>query len=117
MQRAAASGGSAVLDWKKVAFRSHDKGGRRNFFDRPTAMCARFEMHVTTLNVGLQSHDPHTHAPEEIILVTAGETKMQIADKFFPGTPGSIYYAGTKVPHAIENTGKAPCTYFAFQFE
>jgi (S)-ureidoglycine aminohydrolase len=117
LERSKRSGGSAVLEWDQVQFKPHDKGGRRNFFDRPTAMCERFEMHVTTLNVGFKSHDPHTHAPEEIILVTEGKTKMQISDKFYPGQPGSLYYAGSNVPHAIENTGKVPCTYFAFQFE
>jgi (S)-ureidoglycine aminohydrolase len=117
VERSKRAGGSAVTDWSQVQFKAHDKGGRRNFFDRPTAMCERFEMHVTTLNVGFKSHDPHTHAPEEIILVTDGKTKMQIGDKFYPGGRGSLYYAGSKVPHAIENTGSAACTYFAFQFE
>ncbi|RYF92282.1 MAG: cupin domain-containing protein [Chitinophagaceae bacterium] len=116
-ERGKQAGGSRVINWDTVAYRTHDKGGRRNMFDRPTAMTRRFEMHVTTLNKGFKSHDPHTHAPEEIILVTEGTTSMQLRDTFYPGKPGTIYYAGTLVPHAITNTGSGQCTYFAFQFE
>jgi (S)-ureidoglycine aminohydrolase len=111
------SGGSLVKDWSKIAFKPHDKGGIRNFFERPTAMCKRLEMHVTTLNQGIKSHDPHQHRAEEIVLVKDNKTKMQIADKFYKGNTGSIYYLGSNVLHAIQNDAVGTCTYFAFQFE
>jgi (S)-ureidoglycine aminohydrolase len=110
-------GRSMVKNWNTIEYKTHEKGGRRNFFDLPTAMSRRFEMHVTTLNKGFKSHDPHTHLPEEIILVTDGSTEMQVGDRFYTGGVGSIYYLGSNVPHAIRNTGTRPCTYFAFQFE
>lgn len=110
-------GGSLVKDWNKVEFKPHDKGGRRDFFERPTAMCKRFEMHVTTLNQGIKSHEPHTHKAEEIVLVTDNKTEMQIRDNFYKGGEGSIYYLGSNVAHAIQNDGVGSCTYFAFQFE
>lgn len=110
-------GGSLVVDWNTVSFKPHDKGGRRDFFERPTAMCRRMEMHVSTLNPGLKSHEPHTHRAEEIVLVTEGQTNMQIGDKFYDGGAGSLYYLGSNVPHAVQNSGEKPCTYFAFQFE
>ena len=115
--RGRTSGGSLVKDWSKIEFKPHDKGGIRNFFERSTAMCIRFEMHVTTLKQGIKSHDPHTHRAEEIILVTENKTEMQIADKFYKGNTGSIYYLGSNVSHAIQNDGIGTCTYFAFQFE
>ena len=115
--RGKSSGGSFVKDWSKIEFKPHDKGGIRNFFERPTAMCKRFEMHVTTLKKGIKSHDPHTHKAEEIILVINGKTEMQIGDKFYKGHEGSIYYLGSDVLHGIRNDGNENCTYFAFQFE
>ena len=117
VERGKTNGGSLVMDWNKIEFKPHDKGGRRDFFERPTAMCKRFEMHVSTLNQGLKSHDPHTHRAEEIVLVTEGKTEMQIADQFYKGKGGSIYYLGSNILHAIQNDDTAPCTYFAFQFE
>ena len=116
-ERGKSNGGSLVINWNKTVFKPHDKGGRRDFFERPTVMCKRMEMHVSTLNVGLKSHEPHTHRAEEIVLVTDGQTKMQIGDKFYKGGAGSIYYLGSNVPHAVQNSGEKPCSYFAFQFE
>lgn len=123
LARGIASGGSFVRDWSKLSFRKHDRGGIRRYFETPTAMCKRFEMHVTTLNPGIKSHEPHTHRAEEIVLVmensddSKNETEMQIGDQFFKGGAGDIYYLGSNVPHAIRNRGTAPCSYFAFQFE
>jgi (S)-ureidoglycine aminohydrolase len=111
------AGGSFVKDWNKIPFKPHDKGGIRNYFERPTAMGKRLEMHVTTLKEGIKSHEPHTHKAEEIVLVIDNKTEMQIGDKFYKGGEGSIYYLGSDVPHAIQNDGVGTCTYFAFQFE
>ena len=117
VERGKSAGGSGVKDWNNIAFKPHDKGGRRDFFERPSAMCRRMEIHVSTLNAGLKSHDPHTHRAEEIVLVTEGDTEMQIRDAFYKGRTGSIYYLGSNVSHAIQNRGTKPCTYFAIQFE
>ena len=116
-QRGERAGPSLVRDWNKIVFKPHDKGGIRNYFERPTAMCRRLEMHVTTLNEGLKSHDPHTHRAEEIVLVIENKTEMQIGERFYKGGPGTLYYLGSNIPHAIRNDGKGSCTYFAFQFD
>jgi (S)-ureidoglycine aminohydrolase len=116
-QRGTLGGGSMVRDESKLPFRPHDRGGVKNYFQRPTAMSKRFEMHVTTLKEGIKSHEPHTHRAEEIVLVISNETEMQIADKFYKGKVGDIYYLGSQVSHAIQNVGKGNCSYFAFQFE
>jgi (S)-ureidoglycine aminohydrolase len=117
VERGKGAGGSLVKEWGNVEFKPHDKGGRRDFFERPTAMFKRLEIHVTTLKASLKSHEPHTHHAEEIVLVIDGKTEMQIGDKFYQGKPGSIYYLGSNVPHALQNTGKVNTTYFAIQFE
>jgi (S)-ureidoglycine aminohydrolase len=89
----------------------------KSYFERPTAMCRRFEMHVTTLKEGLKSHDPHTHRAEEIIVVISNETQMQIGSNFYKAKAGDIYYLGSNILHGIQNAGKGNCSYFAFQFE
>lgn len=121
--RGKSGGGSFVMDWNKLPFIAHSRGGVRRYFERPTAMCRRFEMHVTTLNAGLTSHDPHTHRAEEIVLVlednasSKSETEMQIGDKFFKGEAGDVYFLASGVLHGIKNIGSTACSYFAFQFE
>jgi (S)-ureidoglycine aminohydrolase len=117
VNRGTAAGGSLIMDWNKIEFKPHDKGGRRDFFERPTAICTRFEMHVTTLKGGLKSHDPHTHRAAEMIVVIDGKTEMLIGDKMFKGEKGSIYYLPSNILHGIQNIGTGNCSYFAFQFE
>jgi len=117
MERGKENGGSFVKEWNKIELKPTDKGGVRNYFVRKTAMGSRLDIHVTTLNEGLKSHDPHTHRAEEMVLMIDGFTEMQIGDKFYKGTAGTIFYMGSNVPHAIRNEGKESTTYFAFQFE
>jgi (S)-ureidoglycine aminohydrolase len=116
-QHGYSNGGAIVMRWDEIPFRPHDRGGIRSYFERPTSMSRRFEMHVTTLNEGIKSHEPHTHRAEEIVLVLENKTEMQIGEKFFKGGEGDVYFLGSNVPHAIRNDGKGTCTYFAFQFE
>jgi (S)-ureidoglycine aminohydrolase len=111
------AGSSFVKDWNKVEFKPHDRGGVRTFFERPTAMLKRLEMHETTLNAGLKSHAPHTHAAKEIIVMMEGNTEMLIGEKTFKGKDGSVYFLESNILHGITNIGTTPCTYFAIQFE
>jgi len=80
-------------------------------------MSKRFEMHVTTLNVGIKSHEPHTHRAEEIVLMINGNTEMEIGNGLYKGTDGDLYFLGSNIPHAIKNIGTEPCMYFAIQWE
>lgn len=116
-ERGEKAGGSIIENWNDVEFKPHDRGGVRTFFERPTAMLKRLEMHVTTLNAGLKSHAPHTHVAKEIIVMMEGNTEMQIGEKTFKGKDGSVYFLESNILHGITNLGTTPCTYFAIQFE
>lgn len=117
------TGTSFVRQWEKLRFRTHDRGGVRSYFDQATVMSKRFEMHATTLNPGLKSHEPHTHRAEEIILMMqdtgsgAAKTEMLIGEQLYSGGAGDLFYVRSNELHGIRNTGDTPCTYFAFQFE
>jgi (S)-ureidoglycine aminohydrolase len=117
MDRGKRAGGSFMVDWNNIEFKPHGRGGIRNFFERPTAMLQRFEMHVTTLNAGIKSHDPHTHGAEEVVLLVSGNTEMQIAQSHQKANGGDLIYLSSNILHAIENIGKEPSTYFAFQWQ
>jgi (S)-ureidoglycine aminohydrolase len=117
LERGQKNGGSFVKFWDGIPFKPNNGGGRRDYFEHPTAMQKRFEIHVTTLKEGLRSHDPHTHRAEEIVLMIEGDTEMQIGEKFYKGKTGDFFYLGSNVLHAIRNEGTKPCIYFAIQFE
>jgi (S)-ureidoglycine aminohydrolase len=117
LQRARDAGGSFFIDFNDIEFKQHDKGGVRQYFNRPTAMMRRFDIHVTTLNAGLKSHDPHTHKAEEMVLMMDGNAEMQIADSFKRATSGDLIYLESMIPHAIKNDDTKPIMYFAIQWE
>lgn len=123
-ERGRKAGGSLMLNWDEVPFKAHDKGGRKDFFNRPTAMTKRFEMHTTTLNEGLMSHPPHTHKPAEIIFLVnsqgdeaASQVQETIDGNWHDAKVGDIIFLQSNSLHGIRNSGKGTCTYFAFQFE
>ena len=116
-KRGKKNGGSFTIDFNDLEYREHDRGGVRSYFRKATTMCPYYEMHVTNLNPGVKSHEPHTHNASEFIIMIEGETEMEIGDKVFTAKAGDIYFAPANVPHAIRNTGSAQAMYFAYQWE
>lgn len=115
-KRGKKNGGSSIIDYKALVYKEHDKGGIRNYFNRATAMCPYYEMHVTNLNQGIKSHDPHTHFATEIILITEGTTEMEMGNQKLKAKAGDVYFVPANLPHAIRNIGDRQAQYFAYQW-
>jgi (S)-ureidoglycine aminohydrolase len=115
-ERAKRNGGSFILNWNDLPMAKTEKGGRREFFNRPTSQLLKFEMHTTALNPGFDSHAQHTHKEEEIILLLRGNVTMHIANDFHKVAPGDVVFLPAQIPHALKNTGNEQCEYFAFQW-
>jgi len=116
MQRGKQAGGSVMIDWKDLTVKKTEKGESRPIFDRPTSMFARFEIHATTLNGGLESHPPHTHRAEEAMLVMQGTTAGSINGKDYPAGVGEMLLLRPDIPHNIKNTGTGQCWYYAMKW-
>ncbi len=115
-ERGKKAGPSFVMNWNDMVFKPHDKGGVRQLFDRQTKMLNRFDIHVTQLNAGNKSHDPHTHKNEEIILMLDGNAEMQIGESHQKANPGDVVLLNSNVLHNLTNIGTVPCLYFAIQW-
>ena len=116
LERAKQAGGSFMLDWNELQTKNTGKGYRRDFFNKATSQLNQFEMHTTALNADSVSHAPHTHVQEEVILILRGNVTMHIDGKLVPASAGDIVFLSSGVPHALLNTGKEQCEYFAFQW-
>lgn len=114
--RGSKAGASFAMNWNDMVFKPHNKGGVRQLFDRQTTMLNRFDIHVTQLNQGLKSHDPHTHTNEEIILMLDGHAEMQIGTDHQKAEPGDVVWLGSNILHNLSNIGDTPCLYFAIQW-
>jgi quercetin dioxygenase-like cupin family protein len=116
-ERGLLTGGSFVKDFGKTVFKPHERGGVRSYFDKPTTMTRRFEMHMTSLKEGFNSHDPHTHRDEEIILVYEGNIEIMVGKNHYKAGPGDFIFVPTKILHGLKNDGQGQCSYFAYQWE
>jgi (S)-ureidoglycine aminohydrolase len=116
LERAKQNGGSFMINWDTVTVAKTDKGKRREFFNKPTSQLVKFEMHTTALNAGFDSHPPHTHKEEEIILLLKGNVQMNIGGNLFKAGPGDVVFLSSGVSHNLTNIGSDQCEYFAFQW-
>jgi (S)-ureidoglycine aminohydrolase len=112
LERGETTGGSLTLNADSLTFKPGPRGGILRYFDRTTAMCERFEMHMTQLNVKGPSHEPHLHEETEIVLVLSGKTEMTIDGKEYQGTAGDFYLINSQLKHGVRNATDEPCAYF-----
>ncbi|WP_258103636.1 cupin domain-containing protein [Marinoscillum sp. MHG1-6] len=117
LERGMRSGGTMVFNRDSLGVKFSSKGGSTKYFDRPTAMCERYEMHTTTLNKFGPSHEGHTHEETEIILVISGKTKMIIGEQEYNGETGDLYLMTSGIYHQVSNDSDEPCEYFAFKWK
>lgn len=115
-ERCIMAGGSLLINADTLKYTEKNDKGTRNYFNRPTTMCANYEMHTTTLHKKGPSHASHQHEDTEIILVISGEVEMIIDGKYFKGSAGDLFIAESGTVHGVGNPSAIPCTYFAFKW-
>ena len=108
--------GSKVFLWENLAVQPTPVGERRDVARQPTATLAEFECHISTLNPAQASHPPHTHPQEELIILRDGTLDVHIDGKDTRVGPGSLFFFAANNPHAVQNHGDKPATYFVFNF-
>ena len=108
--------GWAVYDWNSIPVTKTDVGEARQFFRAPTATLDQLEVHATTLEPGKQSHPPHKHANEEVIIVDQGTVEAFGEGKWTRVGPGSVIFNASNTLHAIRNAGSGPATYHVVSF-
>ena len=109
--------GPAVFDWNAMEVEKTDVGALRSLVRQPTATLDELEMHVTTLNPGTTSHPPHTHPNEEMVIVREGTLQAHVNGKEIVVGPGSVLFFASMQPHAVQNVGDGPATYFVINWK
>jgi mannose-6-phosphate isomerase-like protein (cupin superfamily) len=108
---------SMMWTWGNLEPKPTKVGARREVARFPTTTLAEFESHITTLNPGQKSHDPHTHVNEEVLILKEGTAEAYVNGVWTPMTTGSMVLMGSMVPHAIRNSGTTPCTYYVINWK
>ena len=109
--------GSRIFDWDSLKMQATKVGSRREVVRSPTATLDELEMHITTLNAGVESHPPHQHAAEELLIIKEGTLEALVNGKYQKVGPGSIVFQASNQPHTIKNIGTGPATYHVVQWQ
>jgi quercetin dioxygenase-like cupin family protein len=104
--------GSTVFKWEDFTVRPSANGERRDVANNPTDTLAVFESHITTLNPGRESHLPHRHPQEELIVVKEGKLEVHINGQTQVAGPGSTFFYASGDAHAVKNVGDTRATYW-----
>jgi quercetin dioxygenase-like cupin family protein len=109
--------GSRIFDWDSLKVQETKVGSRRDVVRSPTATLDELEMHITTLNAGVESHPPHQHAAEELLIIKEGTLEALVNGQYQKVGPGSIVFQASNQPHTIKNIGTGPATYHVVQWQ
>ena len=102
---------SKVYQNSAVPYRgAGEKKGRRFFFGTNRSSFA-LEMHETILPAGTETHPPHKHPHEEIVIVMDGTLDVYIEGKIEKAEAGSVAYIATNEMHNMKSAGSGPARY------
>ena len=108
---------STLFEWSALTPQPNRTGEVRRVVQKPTATLEELEIHITTLRPGEQSHPPHQHINEEILIVKEGTVEALVNGELKRGGPGSLIFQASNVPHNIKNVGTDPATYHVINWK
>ncbi len=103
--------GPTVFNWNDMHPQKTATGEVRSLCKAPTATLDQLEMHVTTLNPGLEPHPPHRHLNEELIILREGEVETLSDGNWLKAGPGSVIFNASNNLHGLRNVGTTPAVY------
>jgi XRE family transcriptional regulator, regulator of sulfur utilization len=87
----------------------------RKFFNGLTHSGFNVEVHETILGPGTETHAPHRHEHEEIIIVVEGTLETNVEGRREKADQGSVIYFGSNQMHNARNVGTTPCRYYVLE--
>ena len=113
---AAAVQRSMVMTWEQIGAQAAN-GRSRSILRAPTATLDELEAHVTTLPPGQDSHPPHRHPAEEVVIVREGSVDFYINGAVHHAGPGSFVLLASMEEHMARNVGSTPAVYYVMQWK
>jgi XRE family transcriptional regulator, regulator of sulfur utilization len=107
---------SAVYETDRIAYKGTEEKKSRRFLDEKTYSGFEVEVHETVLGPGMESHPPHKHQHEEIIIVLEGTITPSVEGKpLAPATAGSVITYASNEMHNLRNTGGGHTRYYVIE--
>ncbi len=99
----------------QVPYSGNDQKKGRRFFMGETHGGFNLETHETILGVGIETHAPHKHLHEEIIIVVEGTVETYNEGKTEVVEAGSVIFYGSNQMHSARNAGNVPARYYVIE--
>ena len=106
-----------MFEWSALTPTPNRTGEVRRVVQKPTATLEELEIHITTLKAGEESHPPHKHVNEEILIVKEGTVEALVNGELKRGGPGSLIFQASNQLHNIRNVGTTPATYHVINWK
>lgn len=98
-----------------IPYAGNDAKKARRFFTGETHGGFNLEVHETILGAGVETHAPHRHLHEEIIVVVEGTVETYVDGKTEVVQAGSVIWYGSNQMHSARNVGKVPARYYVIE--
>jgi quercetin dioxygenase-like cupin family protein len=98
-----------------IPYTGTDQKKGRRFFLGETHGGFNLEAHETILGAGVESHEPHRHIHEEIIIVVEGTVETYNEGRTETVEAGSVIFFGSNQRHSARNVGTSPARYYVIE--
>jgi len=99
----------------EIPYKGDAKKKARRFFYGPEHSGYNLEMHETVLGPGVETHPPHTHGHQEIIILVEGTVQVSMDGRTDTVEAGSVIFYEPDRPHNLRNAGTTPCRYYVVE--
>jgi quercetin dioxygenase-like cupin family protein len=99
----------------QIPYKGDDQKKAREFFTGETHGGFNLQMHETILGKGVETHPPHKHVHEEIIIVVEGTVETYVEGKTEVVETGSVIFFGSNQMHNARNVGTIPSRYYVIE--
>jgi len=89
----------------RINYQGDQNKKARRFFFGANRSAFNLEMHETILGPGTQTHAPHKHVHEEIIIVVEGTVEAYLEGQTEKCEAGSVIYFASNQMHSASNAG------------
>jgi quercetin dioxygenase-like cupin family protein len=98
-----------------IPYKGDEKKKARRFFYGPEQSGYTLEMHETVLGPGVETHPPHTHSHQEIIIVIEGTVQVSMDGRNDTVEAGSVIFYDPDKRHNLRNIGTTPARYYVVE--
>ncbi|MES2177551.1 MAG: cupin domain-containing protein [Gemmatimonadota bacterium] len=90
---------------------------QRSLVDTATAILKKLEIHESTLKPGANSHAPHRHAHEEVIVMYQGDVEILQGDRWRKAHGGDVVFLASNEWHNFTNIGTVDAKYLVIRID